>query len=310
MTTHLTLSYYPWITQSISGAELEKTIAEFVCKLRKQLSGQIGNDLKITLLKEMQVPDQLKELEAKPTDGVTGKIGLLNPFGFALLRHRAKAAFGNDEEKWPVTTIGVILRQVPGEEIGPIYKAQFYTHRQTALSIKEIAQVRGRTMAFGTPQSTSNFLVPAHMLLKKAGIHPLTGFTRLEFTGGHDKAAAAVYERRLDVGVGHDGVIEDLAKKPGYGDAKDVLVRLAWTPPIPSDPIAANIPDANLRSQVAKALIAIAPPGKPADLGNPIIKRFWGTDAGVQPIQPSAYDELLGMCSDLKLDPEDMLKKV
>jgi hypothetical protein len=309
MPTRLTLSYYPWITQSISGSALEKEIAEFVRLLQEQLRTQIGNDAEVVHLKEMQVPDQLKEIEAQPTAGVTGKIGLLNPFGFALLRHRARAAFGTDEEKWPVTTIAVILRQVPDEPIGPIYKAQFYTHRQTALSIKTLAQVRGRTLAFGSAQSTSNFLVPAHTLLKAAGIHPLTGFTRVEFTGGHDKAAAAVYERQLDIGVGHDGVIDDLANKPGYRDAREVLVRLAWTPPIPSDPVAAHIPDAGLRNEVAKAFVTIAPPGKPSYLGNPVVKRFWGTDAGFEPIDPKKYDELLVKCGDLKIDPEDMLKK-
>jgi ABC-type phosphate/phosphonate transport system substrate-binding protein len=57
-----------------------------------------------------------------------------------------------------------------------------------------------------------------------------TSFASVQFLGGHDLVAGAVYEGRFDVGAGHDGVIDDLANQPGCGDARDVLVRLEAEP--------------------------------------------------------------------------------
>ena len=100
-------------------------------------------------------------------------------------------------------------------------------HRQTWLRPTRYARAR---------KVSSNFLMPAVMLWEQ-GIHPLNCFVHVEFTGGHDKAALAVYQGLLEVGAGHDGVISDLAKKPGFEDATRKLVRLAWSEPIPSDPV-------------------------------------------------------------------------
>jgi len=301
MPTKLSLSYYPWITQSISGAELAAKIAAFVELLQKELRRTLGNDLQIELLKVMEVPEQLTDLRAPPADGFACKIALLNPIGYALA-HSAKPA---------VEAVAVIQRKI-GTEVGPTYKAQLYTNRKTA--IKTVKDARGRTMAFGSPQSTSNFFIPALMLFNE-GIHPVNGFSRAEFTGGHDKAAVAVYEGRLDVGAGHDGVISDLASRPGFGDADQVLVRLAFSDPIPSDPVAIHSADPALGKKIADALCAMAKPSKPEDdqtrsEGNQAVKAFWGTDQGFVTTSPDAYAPLLGKMSTLGLRPDDMLRKI
>src|SRR5947207_367439 len=152
----ITLSYYPWITQSISGAPLAAAVAVFGDLLRQEM----GNAIDLRVLKEMEIPDQLKELETPPGDDVIAKIGLLNPIGYALARQDLPA----------VEAVAVIQRNIKGN-VGPIYNAQLYTHRKTA--IKQLKDARGRSMAFGSPQSTSNFLVPAIMMMDE--IHPLDG---------------------------------------------------------------------------------------------------------------------------------------
>jgi ABC-type phosphate/phosphonate transport system substrate-binding protein len=301
--TRLTLSYYPWITQSISGPELARAIAAFVDLLQAALRQTLGNALQIDLLPEMEIPDQLKELKEKPAGGVAGKIGLLNPIGYALA-HR---------DVPDVEAIAVIRRKIGTEPAGPTYRAQLYTHRKTA--IKTVREVRGRSIAFGSPQSTSNFLVPAVMLWEQ-GVHPLNGLTKVEFAGGHDKAAIAVYEGRVDVGAGHDGVILDLANRPGFGDAADVLKRIAWSERILSDPVAVHISDADLRKHVREALIRIAKRGEPESDGNKAVHRFWGTKEGFDPISADDlissddYVPLLRMMYPLGLRADDMLRKI
>ena len=184
-----------------------------------------------------------------------------------------------------IDAISVIQRKIGNGKPGPHYNAQLYTNRKTA--IRNIRQMRGRTIAYGSPQSTSNFLVPAAMLWNYQEkedpafrIHPFAGFKRIDFAGGHDTAALAVYEGRADVGAGHDGVIFDLANKPGFGDAEQVLVRIKFSDDIPSDPVAIHTSEPGLKKEVQKALVRVAPPGKQKSPGNQIVKRFWGTDQG------------------------------
>ena len=57
MPTTLSLTYYPWITQSISGPALRQAIDEFRGLLEGQLRQQIGNDARIELQNAMEVPD-------------------------------------------------------------------------------------------------------------------------------------------------------------------------------------------------------------------------------------------------------------
>jgi ABC-type phosphate/phosphonate transport system substrate-binding protein len=294
--TRLRLSYYPWITQSISGTELAAAIAVFRDLLQEALRGGMGNALQIDLQKEMKIPDQLKDMKEKPAGDVAGKIGLLNPIGYALVH----------AEVPEVEAVAVVRRKI-GTEVGPTYKAQLYTHSKTA--IKKVREARGRSMAFGSPQSTSNFLMPAVMLWEH-GVHPLNGFARVAFTGGHDKAAGAVYKRELDVGAGHDGVISDLASKPGSEDAEKVLVRIAWSDPIPSDPVAIHTSDPAVRDQVVKALLQIAGPNDRESDGNKAVKSFWGTNEGFETISPDAYLPLLRLMHPLGLRPDDLLRKV
>ena len=300
-TRNLTLSYYPWITQSISGAPLHKAITEFADLLQSELRSGLGEATHLKLLAAMEIPDQLTQLKDMPTNELTCKIGLLNPLGFALIN-----------EQFPtIESVAVIRRKIPGtDDAGPTYRAQLYAHRKTFLTTNpEVKMVRGRSMAFGSRQSTSNFLVPAAMLIK-AEIHPLNGLSRIEFTGGHDKAAAAIYEGRLEVGAGHDGVIIDLAGKPGYSDAEQVLQRIAWSDKIPSDPVAVHTFDPAVRDQVREALRRVARPGDPTSAGNQVVKRFWGTEEGFEPIASNEYGVLFKHMERLGLRANDMIGKI
>ena len=219
----VTLSYYPWIKQGISAPDLRAAVDKFASVLQEAL----GKTLTVDLQPVMEIPDQLEDMKRPPAGDVVGRIGLLNPIGYTLIRRDPG-----------VEGIAVIRRKI-GTDVGPTYKAQLYTNWKS--KITKVSEVRGRSIAYGSPQSTSNFLVPA-MRLWEAKIHPLNGFNRVEFAGGHDTAALAVYEGRLEVGAGHDGAVLGLAGRRGYEDAGDVLVNIDWSDPIPSDPVAIHTP--------------------------------------------------------------------
>ena len=65
-----------------------------------------------------------------------------------------------------------------------------------------IEKVRGRTVAFTDPTSTSGYLFPALQLLD-AGINPETDLQAV-FVGGHDAAVIAVLKGDVEIGVCYD----------------------------------------------------------------------------------------------------------
>jgi phosphate/phosphite/phosphonate ABC transporter binding protein len=288
------LTFYPWITQAISGSVLAQAVRRFAAVLEPALASALGQQVSLIVLPELDIPDQLAHIRTPPS-GRAGKIALMNPIGYALTH-----------ESCPVVECLAVVRRRIGDAVGPTYKSQIYTSVQSG--IHSIKQLRKRTFAFGSPQSTSNFLVPAHVLWRN-GLHPMNAFTRLDFAGGHDLAARAVYEGRVDAAAGHDGVILDLAHKQGYGDAGERLVRIEWSEPIPSDPIAAHIPDAAMRLAVKRALLSIARPDDASSPGNAAITRFWGTAEGLESITPDGYRGLLRYVTELALRADDLLLK-
>jgi phosphonate transport system substrate-binding protein len=220
----------------------------------------------------------------------------MNPLGYAMA-HRDSSE---------VEAVAVVRRKIGSEPAGPHYRSQIYCHVDT--EITRLSELKGRSFGFGSPQSTSNFLVPASNLLQ-AGLHPLYSFSRLEFAGGHDKVAQAVYERHLDAGAGHDGVIADLSAKPGYKNAQNRLVRLAWSEPIMSDPVAVHIPDVPTKTAVQTALLAVAKADDQASAGNAAVCGFWGTKEGFEKATPDQYAYLLGYLAPLGLKGDDLIMK-
>jgi phosphonate transport system substrate-binding protein len=305
MPTQISLSYYPWITQEISGAPLRQAIDNFRGLLEKELRRGMGNSVELKLLDAMEVPDQLEDIKKKPANGTLCKIGLLNPIGYAM-------AHAVEPDVKSVAVIRRIIPELPNDAAGPTYRAQLYVHRDSP--IKTVQDMRGRIMGFGSRQSTSNFLVPATLLWEQ-GVHPLNGFSQVVYTGGHDKAAVAVYERKVDIGAGHDGVIVNLAAVKKFSDAKKVLRRITWSEPIPSDPVAVHVADsadaAKIATQVTEALMRVVDKdSSDQSAGSLAVQAFWGeTTKGFEPIAPDAYASLLRMFYPLGLRSADMVRK-
>jgi len=93
---------------------------------------------------------------------------------------------------------------------------------------KTLADLKGKTFAFGSPSSTSGHLMPRYFLLQ-AGINPDKDFKNVAFSGAHDATVAFVAGGRAEAGVLNASVWDKLvsAKNP---NALKVRV-LASTPP-------------------------------------------------------------------------------
>ena len=98
----------------------------------------------------------------------------------------------------------------------------------TASNAKTLADLKGRTFAFGAPSSTSGSLMPRYYLLQ-AGIDPERDFKSVAFSGAHDATVAFVAAGRAEAGVLNASVLDKLieSKNP---NAEKVRV-LSVTPP-------------------------------------------------------------------------------
>ena len=93
---------------------------------------------------------------------------------------------------------------------------------------KTLADLKGKTFAFGAPSSTSGSLMPRYYLLQ-AGIDPERDFKSVAFSGAHDATVAFVAAGRAEAGVLNASVMDKLVESHN-ANAEKVRV-LAVTPP-------------------------------------------------------------------------------
>lgn len=75
------------------------------------------------------------------------------------------------------------------------FRSVFIT--QTNSGIKNLADLKGKQVSFGSASSTSGHLMPRSFLLE-AGIDPDKDFKRVAYTGAHDVTIASVVSGRVD----------------------------------------------------------------------------------------------------------------
>ena len=107
----------------------------------------------------------------------------------------------------------------------PYYRSAIIVRNDSPL--KDIRELRGSTVAFGSPHSTSGNLIPRYLLWDNGiGLRDLKSFTNLQH---HDAVAKAILKGQFDAGAVKDVVAE---KYKTHG-----LRILAWSAPIPAVPL-------------------------------------------------------------------------
>lgn len=94
--------------------------------------------------------------------------------------------------------------------------------------VKELADLKGKSFAFGAPSSTSGSLMP-RFFLQQAGLNPEKDFRNVAFSGAHDATVAFVAAGRAEAGVLNASVWDKLVEEKKVDTSK---VRVfATTPP-------------------------------------------------------------------------------
>ncbi len=130
-------------------------------------------------------------------------------------------------------------------------------------SIKSLADLKGKTVSFGSASSTSGHLMPRSFLLD-AGVDPDKDFKRVSFSGAHDATIAAVAAGKVDAGALNISVWDKFVTEKKVDTAK---VRVFYTTPTYYDynwTVHSGVP-ADVRKKITDALLALdinTPQGK------------------------------------------------
>ena len=167
-------------------------------------------------------------------------LSLMGPWGYVLANHQAGAQ-----------AISTILY-----EGKPEYFAIWVTNPKSG--IKTVADMKGKSFAFGDKGSTSGYLIPFFQF-QKQGIDPEKYFSKVLYTK-HQAIETAVARGELDVGADYnrnrDAMISD-------GLIKAADSQIIWTSdPLPNDAFAVSAAIFKDKALVAKLQQALADLGK------------------------------------------------
>ena len=165
-----------------------------------------------------------------------------------------------------------------------------------ASGIKTLEDLRGKTMAFVDPTSSSGYTYPMVLLIQRGLVRdrdPKTFFREVVFAGAHDAAMRALLNGHVDSIASFDMAREQYLSDPAE---REKITFVAETPPIPEAGIAARDGlDPAAFARVRGALLQMRGPAYAA-----LLKRMYDID-GFEPAEDRDYDpvraavELLGI---------------
>ena len=173
------------------------------------------------------------------------------------------------------------------------FTARIYVRRESG--IKSVEELRGKTMAFVDPASSSGYIYPMVLLVQRGLVtnrDPKSFFKEVVFSGAHDASMRALLNGHVDAIASFDLAREQYLKDPAE---RERIVVIAETPAIPEAGIAARDGlDPALVARVRAALLQIRGPAHAA-----LLKRLYEID-GFDAADDREYDsvraaiELLG----------------
>ncbi len=125
----------------------------------------------------------------------------------------------------------------------------------TNKSINSLADLKGKTLSFGSESSTSGHLMPRSFLLA-AKIDPDADLKRISFSGAHDATVAAVAGGKVDAGALNISVWEKLNEQKKVDPS---VVRVFYTTPAYYDynwTVRSDMPEA-LKKKITDAFLAL-----------------------------------------------------
>jgi phosphonate transport system substrate-binding protein len=163
------------------------------------------------------------------------------------------------------------------------YAARIFVLQESAIS--RLAELRGKTIAFVDPASSSGFIYPMVLLVKEGFVQnrdPKSFFKESIFAGGHDAALLSVLNGSVDAAAAFDEAPERILKDP----MKAARFRyIAETARIPNDGAALRHSlGAELKRRITASLVALN-----TTEGIDLLRRLYNID-GLVIAHDSDYD--------------------
>ena len=177
------------------------------------------------------------------------------------------------------------------------FTARLWVHQES--HIQSLEELRGRTIAFVDPASSSGYIYPMDMLIKRGMIKnrdPKTFFKEVLFAGSHDAALLALLSRNVDATASFDTAPQQYLKVPCHADATkqcpdEARIRqlsyVAETEPIPEAGICGRADlDPVVARKVFEALMALNAPAY-----RPLLAKLYNID-GFAPAADAEYNSV------------------
>ena len=149
---------------------------------------------------------------------------------------------------------GKVLPLVQREE-DEKFRSVFITDARSGIT--RLEDLKGKTLSFGSPSSTSGHLMPRSFLLA-AKVNPDADLKRVAFSGAHDATIAAVASGKVDAGALNISVWDKFVAEKKVDPAQ---VKVFYTTPAYYDynwSVHADMPEA-LREKIKAAFLALDP---------------------------------------------------
>jgi len=210
----------------------------------------------------------------------TADLAFVHPAGYVLANREAKAT--------------IVARNLWHGKA--TFTSRIYVRKEAGL--KTLEDLRGKTIAFVDPASSSGYIYPMVMLMQRGlvkGRDPKTFFREAMFTGAHDASMRALLNGHVDAIASFDLAREQYLKDPAE---REKLTWVAETPPIPEAGIAAREGlDPALFARVRAGLIQMRGPAYAA-----LLKRVYDID-GFEAAEDKDYDPVRQAVDLLNLRP-------
>ncbi len=208
-------------------------------------------------------------------------IGWLNTFNYVLAHEKFGVDVALVTQRFGATT----------------YKGQIIVRADSGITTLD--GLKGKTMCWVDPNSTSGYIIP-RIMLQANGVTPDTDFTNQIEAGSHNNVVTQVYNGDCDAGAtfvdARSSVEADLP------DVKQRVVILAETADIPNDNVSfIKDFDAEMRTQITNALLEIAA----SEEGKEALNTLYSIE-GLQAAEDSFYDVFRADLSKAGINIEDL----
>jgi phosphonate transport system substrate-binding protein len=197
----------------------------------------------------------------------TADLAFVHPVGYVLANREAKAQI-IAKDRWHGSTS---------------YTARIWVRKDSGL--KTLEELRGKTIAFVDPASSSGYVYPMVMLMQRGlvkGRDPKTFFKEAMFAGSHDAALLALVNGHVDALGSFDQAPEQYLKDPAE---REKLAWLAESAPIPEGGICGREGlDPGVTARVRAALLQMRGPEY-----EPLLKKLYDID-GFEPAEDREYE--------------------